>query len=183
MVAGLHVPVGTTVLELGPGTGPFTAQLAARLPRETAYLGIESHGPFVERLRQRFAGLRFAHDSAEQVEKRHRELALPPISAVICGLPFASLPLDVQDRIVNGLDRLLAPGAEFRAFQYLHARPLPAARRFRRQMDDLFGPARSPTTVLANLPPAMVLYWRRTGRIDPVEDGGTLEDRPLAENL
>ena len=55
----------------------------------------------------------------------------------------------------------MQPGCEFRTFQYVHSWPLPAAVRYRRRMNSIFGPCRSSRVVVANLPPALVLTWGR----------------------
>ena len=84
-----------------------------------------------------------------------------PTRAIICGLPFASLPLATQDAIIDSLEDLVPPGGLFRTFQYVHAYFLPAAVRFRRRMNRTFGPHHRSPAVLANLPPAYVLTWSR----------------------
>jgi phospholipid N-methyltransferase len=161
MVAELPMPAGRSVLELGPGTGPFTAAIRERLAEPGLYLGIEQHGPFVEQLRERFPELAFAHGSAGEAARLHGEGNLPPVGAIVSGLPFASLPAEVQDQVLAGLEALLPAGAYFTTFQYAHAGAMPAARRFRRQMAAMLGPPVRRRLVLANLPPAHVLRWQR----------------------
>jgi phosphatidylethanolamine/phosphatidyl-N-methylethanolamine N-methyltransferase len=167
MVAGLELADGEAVIELGPGTGPFTAEIARLTGRPGTYLGIEREGAFVEMLRDRFPHMPIAHGSAEHAHELARQAGLGPVRAVISGLPFAVLEAGVQDRIMAALDQLLGPGGEFRTFQYLHAWPMPQAVRFRRRMAGLFGPHRASRVVLLNLPPAMVLTWRRQAEAVP----------------
>src|SRR5438552_13061830 len=50
---------GDLLIELGPGTGAFTAEIASILPRADAYLGIEREPVFVELLQRQFPALRF----------------------------------------------------------------------------------------------------------------------------
>ena len=161
MVAGLTLGVDETIIELGPGTGPFTKAIAGILPERSYYLGIERDPAFIEILRRRFTGLHFVAGSAEQALSFHQEAKLPPVKAVVCGLPFASLASSVQDKIIDALDLMLASGCMFRTFQYVHAFALPAAVRFRRCMDDRFGSHTRSRPVMRNVPPAFVLTWKR----------------------
>jgi phosphatidylethanolamine/phosphatidyl-N-methylethanolamine N-methyltransferase len=161
MVAGLRLAPGDTIVEFGPGTGPFTAEIRRMLPSPECYLGIEREPRFVELLRDRYPDLRFVEGSAEHASRLLEQAGRTQVKAVVCGLPFASLPPGVQDAIIATLDRLIGPGAEFRTFQYLHAFGLPTAIRFRRRMSALFGPHRREATVFRNLPPAFVLRWTR----------------------
>ena len=161
MVAGLEVGADESVLEFGPGTGPFTAAIAEVLSEPAHYLGIEREPGFVDLLRRRYERLRFVLGSAEDARSHHAEAQLPPVRAILCGLPFASLAPSVQDGIIAALDQLLGPGGEFRTFQYLHACTLPTAVRFRRRMAGVFGPHTRSPVVLANMPPAYVLRWCR----------------------
>ncbi|MFB3854049.1 MAG: class I SAM-dependent methyltransferase [Vicinamibacterales bacterium] len=160
MVRGLSVTKGELIVEFGPGTGPFTRELA-RIAPSPCYLGIERNPDFVRVLRQKFPGLHFVEGSAEDAQSYLALEGRGRVKAVVCGLPFASLPPSVQDRIVETLDALVGPGAEFRTFQYVHAYGLPAAIRFRRRMADVFGPYRRHAVVFRNLPPAFVLRWSR----------------------
>jgi len=149
------------VIEFGPGTGAVTAQIAHRLPNPECYLGIERDAHFVEHLRDRYPDLPFVHGSAEEAVKHHAEKGLGAVRAIICGLPFASLPGAVQDAVIDQVDELLTPGAEFRTFQYVHAYTLPSSIRFRKRMAVRFGQMSRSPVVLRNLPPAYVLTWRR----------------------
>jgi len=161
MVDGLTVEPGETVVEFGPGTGAFTAEIRRILPSPDSYLGIEIEPRFVELLRQRYPDLRIAEGSAEDSLRLLAEAGRHRVRAIICGLPFASLPAGVQDRVIHAIDGLVGRGAQFRTFQYVHAYFLPPAIRFRRRMRERFGPHTREATVLRNLPPANVLSWSR----------------------
>jgi phospholipid N-methyltransferase len=161
MVHGLDL-THHAVLELGPGTGPITKAIASIITHPRHYLGIDREPHFIKLLKARFPDMRFITGSAQDaLDHLAATPDLPPIKAVISGLPFASLPPSVQDGVIACLDHLLARGAVFRTFQYVHAWPLPSAVRFRRQMTDRFGPPSVSRPVIANLPPAVVLSWPR----------------------
>jgi phospholipid N-methyltransferase len=161
MVRGLRVEPGETVVEFGPGTGAFTAEIRRILPSPASYLGIEIEPRFAEMLRQRYPELPVLEGSAEDAVRLVAEAGRNRVKAIICGLPFASLPAGVQDRVIQAIDVLVGPGAQFRTFQYVHAYGLPPAVRFRRRMRERFGPHTRQATVSRNVPPAHVLSWSR----------------------
>ncbi|MEM7625607.1 MAG: rRNA adenine N-6-methyltransferase family protein [Planctomycetota bacterium] len=161
MVRGLDVRDGQSVVELGPGTGAFTRAILRGLPDGAEYLGIELNTRFVGHLRDRFPEASFVEGCAQDAVRHHAEREMPAVRAVLCGLPFASLPGAVQDGVVESLDELLADGGEFRTFQYVHAYRMASARRFRRRMDGVFGRGRRSPAVAMNVPPAYVLSWSR----------------------
>lgn len=149
------------VLELGPGTGPITRMLRERLADPAAYLGVEREPTFVRLLNDRFPDLRFVEGLAEEADAHLLAAGMQRVRAIISSLPFASLDGCTQDAVIACVARLMGPGCFFRTYQYLHAWPLPAAVRFRRRVRDVLGPFEIERVVLQNLPPAVVLCWRR----------------------
>lgn len=160
MAADLDLEQGDLVIEYGPGTGPMTAALSDILPPGVRYLGIERDEHFQELLEDRFPHMDFHHgsvvDVAEILEKRN----LPKAKVIISGLPFASLPKDLQEGIARATREVLAEDGEFRLFQYVHAYGLPGARRFRKEMATLFGSYTRSQPVFRNVPPAYVLTYK-----------------------
>ncbi|MEE9405773.1 MAG: methyltransferase [Algisphaera sp.] len=161
MVAGLNLGPEQSLVEFGPGTGAFTQAILDHLPNPANYLGIELNAQFIARLRQRFPAASFAQGSAEDALTLHQKHNLPTAKAVVCGLPFASLPEAVQDGVTRSLDTLLENGGEFRTFQYVHAYHFPTAKKFRQRMDTLFGPSHRSPAIKMNMPPAYVVSWKR----------------------
>lgn len=169
MLDGVHPGPHEAVLEYGPGTGAFTAEIIKRLAGRAngtadlsrRYLGIELDAGFVRLLQRRFPQGRFVEASAEHADRHCRAAGLKRVAAVISSLPFASLPTGVQERVVRTLARLLPRGSHFRTYQYLHTYPLPSAGRFREMMRRALGPHRRTATVIRNVPPAFVLSWRK----------------------
>lgn len=163
MVRDLRLQRGDLVVEYGPGTGPMTQALAKLdlVHRGIDYLGIELDPEFHATLSHRFPDLAFHLGSVADVVKILDERGHRQARAIISGLPFASLPTSIQAAVVRGTYRVLADDGEFRTFQYVHAYPLPAARRFRRLMAKRFhGYVRS-VPVLRNVPPAYVLSYTK----------------------
>jgi phospholipid N-methyltransferase len=159
MTDGLDLHPEKAIVELGPGTGPFTKRLAEVMPNRENYLGIERDGGFVSLLRDRLPSMRVAHGSAEDMHQHLEEADLSDVGVILSGLPFASLPPFVQDGVIDAVASLMKPGVVFRTFQYVHAWPLPTARRFRERMDSRLGPHTMSRPVFKNFPPAYVLTW------------------------
>ncbi|NIR52804.1 hypothetical protein GWO43_29695 [candidate division KSB1 bacterium] len=158
MINNLMIDSGDSVVELGPGTGVFTRQIRKKT---NVYLGIERNPRFTQILKRRFPSLNFVNGLAEDGFEHHKETGLPPPKAIVCGLPLAIWPNDLQDPIISVLDDLMKPGCIFRTFQYAHSFILPPAIRFRRKMNELFGPCHRSRVILRNLPPAFILTWCR----------------------
>lgn len=160
LVDGLDLQPGELVLEYGPGTGPITKVLQQRLQSGVHYLGIERDPGFHRLLQQRFPGMEFHLGSVEDVTKILADRGLPAPKVIVSGLPFASLPPSVQDRIIEGTKLILQKDGEFRTFQYVHAYRLPAALRFRKVMTTSFTDFRRIGPIFRNVPPAYVLAYR-----------------------
>lgn len=178
MVRALDVKENQSVVELGPGTGAFTRAILRGLPSRAQYLGIELNNVFVNHLRARFPGVEFVNGCAQDAAQHHADQELPSVRAVLCGLPFASLPAAVQDGVVASLDELLADGGEFRTFQYVHAYRMPAARRFRQRMDGVFGRGQRSPIIKLNIPPAYVLSWSRPAVDQSTQTRKNAADQP-----
>ena len=97
--------------------------------------------------------------SVADVEQILTELDLCHPELIISGLPFASLPPEVQRGIVDGTRAVLDHGGRFRTFQYVHAYAMPSAGRFRRAMGERFEGFVRGRAVIRNVPPAYVLTW------------------------
>lgn len=164
MVRDLELTAGDVVVEYGPGTGPMTRAIQSLLlqTKGVEYLGIELDEQFHASLSMRMPDLNFHLGSVEDVEQILQDRGLGPVKVIVSGLPFACLPDGVQTSVVRGSHAVLCPGGEFRTFQYVHAYPLPAARRFRRKMAAQFrGYVRS-APVIRNVPPAYKLTYRKS---------------------
>ena len=155
-----HLRDGELVVEFGPGTGPASAVIQQRLPRNARYLGIELQQEFHELLSDSFPDLDFHHGSAGDLQQILTDRGLPRPSRIISGLPFASLPVSVQDSVVDGLAWALKDSdCDFRTFQYVHAYQMKSARRFRARMAERFESFERIGPVVCNVPPAFILRY------------------------
>lgn len=160
MVHGIHVQKGETILELGPGTGPFTGVLDHILPHKNAYLGIEREQHFVDLLHRRYPEMKVVHGDALDAAKICHTHAEGEVRYILSGLPFASLPSFVREGILENIQQLMKPGCLFRTFQYVHAYNIPAAKALRNQLTTQFGKPERSKVIVRNVPPAFTFTWR-----------------------
>jgi phosphatidylethanolamine/phosphatidyl-N-methylethanolamine N-methyltransferase len=161
MIQDFPLASSDTVVELGPGTGAFTRRILERIGRRTTFIALELDPIFVSRLRRRFPTLSVYNDSAEQMPSYLARHGKKKVDYIISGLPWASLPLKVQDNVLKAVLDVLAPGGVFTTFGYLHARWMPNAQRFRGRLRRHFSAVETSAIVWKNFPPAFVYRCKR----------------------
>jgi len=147
------------ICELGPGTGAFTRAIVERLGPTDRFLSVEVDSVFIDALRQRWPDVDWVCASAESLPAIVGERGFGSVDHIVSGLPFATLPADTTQRIVEAVGKTLRPGGTFTTFQYVQSYGFPPAVAFRRQMSTRMGSAPSRRFVVRNLPPAFVLSW------------------------
>jgi phosphatidylethanolamine/phosphatidyl-N-methylethanolamine N-methyltransferase len=157
-VPGTGAPL---VVELGPGTGAFTAAIQRRLAGRGRHLAIEINARFAERLTARYAGLEVAVADARGLGDILAERGHHQADVIVSGLPWAAFAPDRQDDLLDAVVASLAPQGAFTTFAYTYTRWAPPARRLRRVLRSRFEEVVLGRTVWANLPPAFVYYCRR----------------------
>lgn len=140
-----------TAVELGPGTGPFTAGLLERLPAEGKLLCIERDPELADHLRGRFHDPRLTvvTGDAQDLEQHLTDHGLEgKVPLIVSGLPFTSLPAELREAILSAIVRCLASDGSFLLYQYSYAmrRHL---RRYFRQVESRWE--------LRNIPPAVCM--------------------------
>jgi phosphatidylethanolamine/phosphatidyl-N-methylethanolamine N-methyltransferase len=164
IVARVPTDRPVAVVELGPGTGPFTNALVERAAPGSRILAIDLEQAFVDCVRSRWPSVDCVCASAVELERLVRERHMGPIDHIISGLPFASLPVEMTRRILDGVEHTLRPGGTFTTFQYLHGYGMRPGRLFRREMSARMGGPPHRRLVLANFPTAFILTWQRPAR-------------------
>jgi phospholipid N-methyltransferase len=159
MLDGLSLSGDSRVVELGPGTGAITIEIAERLPPDATCLAIDIDPVFTERVASRWPQIDAVCDRAERLFEIVRDRRLLPVDHIVSGLPFASLPTAATSAIVDAIAGTLRPGGTFTTFQYVHAYALPPAIAVRRTLSDKMHSRPTFSMVVANLPPAFVIRW------------------------
>lgn len=149
------------VVELGAGTGPFTAEIQRRLAGRGRHLAIEINPTLAQLLRSRFAQTEVIEGDARLLPSLLAERGLRHADVVISSLPWAVFEPETQELLMTAALDVLAPHSVFSTFAYAHAAPLPGARRFRELAARHFEEVVPSRTVWRNLPPAFVLHARR----------------------
>jgi phosphatidylethanolamine/phosphatidyl-N-methylethanolamine N-methyltransferase len=161
MVNGHDLERCSTVVELGPGTGAFTVPILSRIGKSTLFFALELDAAFTRSLKVRFPSLTVYNDSAERLGDYLALHERTKADYIVSGLPWASLPLQVQDRIFAVVLSSLSPGGVFATFGYVHARWLPNAKKFRRRLEESFSRVETSRVVWKNFPPAFVYRCTR----------------------
>lgn len=159
MIEGLRPGPDNVVLELGVGTGAITKYLQQIVPDESSYLGIELDSLLVRSLRKNFPDLQIVRGNALDAVSIHQRSGLGRVGIVICCLPFVSLPNEVGERILLGIDEFMQQGCVFRTFQYAHGYYFPSAIKLREFMRARYGKSKRSPLIVKNVPPAYTLTW------------------------
>jgi len=159
MVDWIDFGAADVVVEYGPGTGVFTAEILRRLKPDATYLGFEVNSTMAGHLRARFPRLTVYEDCAANVRGRLHEHGA--VDVIISGLPWAVFPEDIQDRILSESVEALADGGVFATFAYLQGLLLPAGMRFRKKLTSLFSTVETSRVTWLNLPPAIVYRCKK----------------------
>lgn len=161
MVSWMDWDAIANVVEYGPGTGPFTAQILDRLQPGGTFFTVEQNADFARQMQEHFPEVTTFCDSVENVRSLCRQVGIDEVDAVVCGLPWAAFSEDLQDRLLDAMLEVLSENGSFATFAYLQGLLLPAGQRFRRKLDERFSSVRKSPVVWRNLPPAFVYQCRK----------------------
>ncbi|WP_438314636.1 class I SAM-dependent methyltransferase [Sporosarcina sp. FA9] len=151
MVSGIDFEQAKCIVEIGPGLGSFTREIMKRKRPQTLLLLIEINKSFYSVLQKQYENDESVHvinGSAEDIVEFLLALNVNEIDYCVSGLPFASLPKDVSERILHNVLKLLKPDGRFITFQYSL---------YKLSFINKYFPQISIEKVWLNLPPAYVL--------------------------
>jgi phospholipid N-methyltransferase len=149
------------VVELGPGTGAFTAAVQRRLGDRGHHIAVEINARFAGLLAARYPRVDVAVTDARDLREVLAARGHRHADVIVSGLPWAAFAGGQQDELLGAVTDTLAPGGAFTTFAYTLARWAPPARRLRRSLDARFDEVVTGRTVWANVPPAFVYSCRR----------------------
>jgi phospholipid N-methyltransferase len=163
------------ILEVGPGTGAVTRQIARAMRPSDRLDLVELNDGFVERLREDLACHPVLRAVAERTRLLHcpvQELVPEPCyDVVVSGLPLNNFSAGLVGQILRTMTGLLRPGGTLSFFQYIYIRRMKSlvvgrAERARlgavgRVIDGLLGAHEFRRDwVWANVPPAWAHHVR-----------------------
>jgi phosphatidylethanolamine/phosphatidyl-N-methylethanolamine N-methyltransferase len=163
------------ILEVGPGTGAVTTQIANDM-RPTDHLTlVERNEQFVEHLRDQLNSLPAFAAARDRIKLVHSSVEdLPesePFDLIVSGLPLNNFSIELVDLLLSKMRKLLTPGGTLSFFEYVAIRRAKAIVSSRAGRDRLRGIERvlhrvldqnevRRDLVLANVPPAWVHHVR-----------------------
>ncbi len=171
------------ILEVGPGTGPFTERILKHLRKGDRFDIVEMNPTFCRDLERRLLkGFRHQRRDIDVVlhEAAIQDADLPgEYDLVVCGLPFNNFPPALVRSIFRRMMGLLREGGELAYFEYAGVRTIKAPLVGGRGRQRLKGIAYVGESlrrrfsgrrelVLGNLPPAVATRLCKTGGGRPV---------------
>ena len=100
--------------------------------------------------------------SVADIEQICDERGVERIDCIICGLPWAAFPADLQTTLLRAVLARMSEGGCFATFAYLQGTILPAGLRFNKRLHELFDEVQRSRIVWRNLPPAFVYRCRKS---------------------
>ena len=170
------------ILEVGPGTGSVTKEIARHLLPGDQFDAVEINARFVTLLRQRFeTDKAFARcrDRVTLIQGAIEELPGEGLyDFIVSGLPLNNFPVSQVRAIFSAYDRLLRPGGTLTYYEYALVRQLKTPFVNRRERRRLFRVGRvvggyirnyqiRRERIFINVPPATVRHLRLKPRMAP----------------
>ena len=160
MLEGVQPNENSVLLELGVGTGAFTKFISDLIHDKKSYLGLELDKQLVKTLRVKFPDMRFMRGNACKAQALRKRSKFGKVDYVLSGLPFVSMPTEVNNKIFEQIEMFMEKGCTFRTFQYAHGYYMPSAIRLREFMRNRYGVSQRSPLVVKNVPPAYTLTWK-----------------------
>jgi phospholipid N-methyltransferase len=165
------------VLEVGPGTGPFTERILKNLRDGDHFDIVELNPVFCDELERRLLVPHRRRKPRTVVALHQAPIQEAPLEGpydlIVCGLPFNNFPPALVRSIFRRMMALLRDGGELAYFEYAGVRTLKAplvGAGGRRQLKDIAKVGQSlrrkhrgkRELVLGNLPPAFATHLRKS---------------------
>ena len=177
MTKGLSARTGKRrVLEVGPGTGPFTKKLLKDLRAGDHLDVVEMNELFCDALEKKILGPFRRSHSKIHVELHQGRIEDAQLDGnydlIVCGLPFNNFPPTLVRAIFKDLMELLIDGGELVYFEYAGVRVIKGTlvgSKGKKQLKEIRGIRRElfkahdgrQQLVMANLPPALAVRLRK----------------------
>jgi phosphatidylethanolamine/phosphatidyl-N-methylethanolamine N-methyltransferase len=156
MVAALPATV-STVVELGPGTGPVTQALLDHGIPASHIMAVEHNRSLGLALRRKFPSLPVSITDARHLPQVLRDCQWPAqVDAIVSSLPLRALNDETVEQIITNTNKCMRIGGVFIQYSYRTGSPVPdnLCRRLGWKMEAL-------DKVWKNIPPARVYRYTK----------------------
>lgn len=137
IIDGIDWASAKTIIELGAGTGPITAELVKKARSDTKIIVIELDPSLCGRLKDRFRdvpNVEVIQGDASKFGDLLAERGIPHVDHVLSGLPLPSFPRELRAAILATAARTIAPGGTFRQLTVM---PLVYYKMYRQYFEDV----------------------------------------------
>lgn len=118
------------ILEVGPGTGPFTTVILATLAPEDTFDIVEINPTFCRHLERTLLEPHRRANPDHRVRLHEAAIQDAPLESgydhIVCGLPFNNFPIALVEAIFDAMLGLLRSGGDLHYFEYAGVRHLKA---------------------------------------------------------
>ena len=160
MTTTANVAQADVIVEFGAGTGVFTEQVQKERKENSHFFSFEINEEFARITQERCPDVDVFNESAANTLVRLKERNLEGCDCIVSGLPWATLPKEIQDELFSTMVQSLRPNGIFATFVYIQSSIMPNVTQFRAKLDASFQETGVTTYVWSNIPPARI-YWAR----------------------
>lgn len=110
------------IVEYGAGTGVFTEKIISRKKEETKLLVFEKNKSFYDHLSNLYKcqkNVIIINDGAENLKNYLSIYKIKNVGFIVSGLPFASLPKELSNNILQTTKDVMNNKSKFITFQYM----------------------------------------------------------------
>jgi len=144
------------IIEYGPGTGPFTTEIAKQLKHTDQLIVIELNSKFATDLKEKFKDYNNVHiyeDCVANTKDILQKENITKVDYIISGIPFSSIPKEVSENILITTKQLMDEETLFITFQYS---------KFKKNIFEKYFNILETKFVLKNAPPAYVFCMKKS---------------------
>jgi phospholipid N-methyltransferase len=119
MLEPIDFSVAKCIVEYGPGTGVFTKKMLHKMLPESLLLVFEINPIFCEELKNiQDSRLIIIEDSAEKIGDYLKKYSFEKADYVVSSLPFAMIPDEIVNSILQNSNQFLSEKGKYIQFQY-----------------------------------------------------------------
>ncbi len=153
------------MVEVGAGAGAVTGAIAEQADQNAVVIAVEKDPELAERLRSRALGVRVVTADAATLPVILAAHGVDHADVIVSVLPWTLFGPRQQREFLTIFAAALQADGVFTAAAYSWGYWTPAARRFRRELEQAFGEVLPTRTMWRHLPPAMTYVCRRPGAV------------------